>query len=156
MRPYGTSKQLAKRRERALKLLGEGKREKEVARIIGVTDRSIRYWRKDASHPKDKSQCRSLGRPSSLSKEQLQGLEQALTEGAYLHGYTEDYWTLDRIAHVIWEKFGVRYHPSAVWHILQRMGWSNQRPQRLALQRDNQTIKRWKHYIWPKIKKKVA
>jgi transposase len=156
MRPYGTSKQLVKRRERALKLLAEGKRQKEVAQIIGVTDRSIRYWRKEESNPKDKSQCRPPGRPSYLSKEQLQGLEQALTEGAYLHGYAEDYWTLDRIAHVIWEKFGVRYHPSAVWHILQRMGWSNQRPQRLALQRDDQTIKHWKHYIWPKIKKNLA
>jgi transposase len=153
MRPYGTSKQLAKRRERALKLLAEGKREKEVAQIIGVTDRSIRYWRKDQSNPKDKSQCRPPGRPCYLSVGQLQALEQALSQGAYQHGYAEDYWTLDRITHVIWDKFGVRYHPSAVWHLLGRMGWSNQRPQRLAMQRDNQAIKRWKQYVWPRIKK---
>jgi transposase len=153
MRPYGTSKQLAKRRKLAFDLLAEGKRVSEVARIVGVTDRSVRYWRKEASHPKDKSQCRPPGRPCRLSVEQLQTLKQELLRGAYVHGYAEDYWTLDRIAHVIWEQFEVRYHLSAVWHILDRMGWSSQRPQRLAMQRDDEAVKRWKRYVWPRIKK---
>jgi transposase len=153
MRPFGTSKQLAARRERALKLLAEGKQESVVAWMIGVTDRSIRYWKKEASHPKDKSQCRLPGRPCRLSVEQIKSLEQALFQGAYEYGYAEDYWTLDRIAHVIWEKFGIRYHPSTVWHLLDRMGWSSQRPQRLAMQRNNEAIQRWQHYVWPRIKK---
>jgi transposase len=153
MRPFGTSKQLAARRERALKLLAEGKRESVVARIIGVTDRSIRYWKKEASHPKDKSQCPLPGPPCRLLVEQIKSLEQALLHGAYENGYAEDYWTLDRIAHVIWEKFGIRYHPSTVWHLLDRMGWSSQRPQRLAMQRNNEAIQRWQHYVWPRIKK---
>jgi transposase len=153
MRPFGTSKQLAVRRERALKLLAEGRRESVVARMIGVTDRSIRYWKKEASHAKDKNQCRLPGCPCRLSVEQIKGLEQALLQGAYEYGYAEDYWTLDRIAQVIREKFGIRYHPSAVWHLLDRMGWSSQRPQRLAMQRNNEAIKRWQHYVWPRIKK---
>ena len=153
MRPYGTSEQLAKRRKRALKLLAEGKRVSEVAKIIGVTDRSIRYWRKEAESPKDKSQSRPPGRACRLSAEQLQALEQELLRGAYAHGYAEDYWTLDRIAHLIWDKFGIRYHPSSVWHILDRMGWSNQRPQRVAMQRDDQAVQHWKRYVWPRIKK---
>lgn len=40
--------------------------------------------------------------------------------GAYTYGYTGDFWTLDRIAQLIWQLFAVRYHPSAVWHILRR------------------------------------
>lgn len=134
MRPYGKSEQLSKRRERALELLTSGKRVKEVAKLIGVTERSIRYWQKEAKAPKDKSKTRSPGHPSHLSADELKQLEQDLKRGAYEQGYAEDYWTLDRIARLIWDKFRVRYHPSSVWHLMKRMGWSNQRPQRQALQ----------------------
>lgn len=153
MRPFGKSEQLAKRRKRALKLLESGKRVKEVAKIIGVTERSIRYWQKEALSPKDKSGIRPPGHPSRLTAEQLQALEQELSKGAYEQGYAEDYWTLDRMARLIWDKFKVRYHPSSVWHIMRRMGWSNQRPQRQALQRNDETIRRWKRNVWPRIKK---
>jgi transposase len=153
MRPYGKSEQLAKRRKRALELLESGKRVQEVAKIIGVTERSIRYWQKEANEPKDKSATRSPGHPSHLSAEQLKQLEQELLRGAYAQGYAEDYWTLDRIARLIWDQFQVRYHPVSVWYIMKRIGWSNQRPQRQALQRDDEAIRRWKKYTWPRIKK---
>lgn len=153
MRPYGKSEQLAKRRKRALELLEGGRRVKEVAKIIGVTERSIRYWQTEAKEPKDKSGTRPPGHPSYLSNEQLKQLEQALLRGAYEQGYAEDYWTLDRIARLIWDKFRVRYHPGSVWYVMRRIGWSNQRPQRQALQRDDEAIRRWKKYTWPRIKK---
>lgn len=153
MRPYGKSTQLAKRRKRALELLESGKRVKEVAKIIGVTERSIRYWQKEAHEPKVKRTTRPPGHPSHLSGEQLQQLEQELLRGAFAQGYAEDYWTLDRIARLIWDQFQVRYHPVSVWYIMQRIGWSNQRPQRQALQRDDEAIRRWKKYTWPRIKK---
>jgi hypothetical protein len=44
-------------------------------------------------------------------------LERALKRGAFEQGYAGDYWTLDRIAHLIWDLLEVRYHPSNVWHI---------------------------------------
>ncbi len=153
MRPHGKSEQLAKRRARALDLLESGKRVKEVAKIIGVSDRSIRYWQEEARNPKDKSGIRPPGHPSHITAEQLKELEQELSKGAYEQGYAEDYWTLDRIARLIWDKFQVRYHPSSVWHIMKRMGWSNQRPQRQALQRNDETIRRWKRSTRPRIKK---
>jgi transposase len=80
-------------------------------------------------------------------------LEKVLLDGAFAQGYAEDYWTLDRIAHVIWELFGVRYRPNSVWHVMQRMEWSCQKPQRVSFQYDEDEIARWKHYVWPRIKK---
>lgn len=76
-----------------------------------------------------------------------------LKRGAYASGYAEEYWTLDRIGHVIWELFGIRYRTSSVWYLMQRMGWSSQMPQRRSLTRDEQKIAHWKHYLWPQIKK---
>lgn len=153
MRPIGTDKQLAKRRKRGLALLRQGKTPREVAATLGVTERSVRRWRQESRRPKHQKPARPPGRPSRLSAQQLQRLEQELKRGAYAHGYAEDYWTLDRIAHLIWELFGERYHPSGVWHLLRRMGWSCQKPQRLALQRDDEAIVRWRRTTWPRIKK---
>jgi transposase len=80
-------------------------------------------------------------------------LSKALKRGAYAHGYAEDYWTLDRIGHVIWELFGIRYSTSSVWYLMQRMGWSSQKPQRRSLVRNEEEIAHWKRYVWPQIKK---
>ena len=71
-----------------------------------------------------KKSKRGPGKESYLSKQQIKKLERELLKGAYAHGYAEDYWTLDRIGHVIWELFQVRYVPSGVWRLLTRMGWS--------------------------------
>ena len=152
MRRKGTNEQLAERRARGLTLLAEGKTSKEVAEILEVTKRSVDRWQAGAKKPKKKA-SRSPGRPRKLSAKQTKRLEKALDKGAYAFGYAGDYWTLDRIAQVIWQLFGVRYETSAVWHVMQRMGWSNQRPQRRALQRNEEAIEQWKKEELPRIKK---
>jgi transposase len=84
---------------------------------------------------------------------QLKELEKELLRGAYAHGYSEDYWTLERVGHVIWTLFKVRYETSGVWRLLTRMGWSSQKVQRLAIQRDEEAVANWKSRVWPRIKK---
>ena len=143
---------LDKRRKVALEMLEEGKPAREVAELIGVTIRSVYRWQEHQKNPPKKSE-RPPGRPSRLKKEQLEQLEQELLLGAYAHGYAEDYWTLERIGHVIWELFRIRYVPSGIWHVMDRMGWSSQKVQRLAIQRDEEAIVSWKQKVWPRIKK---
>jgi transposase len=152
MRPNGTSEQLQKRCEQALNLLKAGKSIEEVADRMRVTVRSVYRWQQEQKQPKLKCE-RPPGKPAYLEKEQIKKLEQELLQGAYAHGYSEDYWTLDRIGHVIWELFQVRYTPSGVWRLLDGMGWSCQKVQRLAIQRNDEAIRNWKRWVWPKIKK---
>ena len=152
MRPNGTSEQLSKRRQMALKLVDQGKSVKEVAVKIGVSERSVRRWQQEQTQPRKKSE-RPPGQPAYLSNEQVKGLEQELLRGAYAHGYSEDYWTLDRIGHVIWILFKVRYTASGVWRLLDRIGWSCQKVQRLAIQRNDETIASWHRRAWPRAKK---
>lgn len=153
MRPYGTSAQRAVIRQRAFALLAQGLGFAEVAQRVGVTERSVRRWHQEVRQPKRKKAKRRPGRPAFLAVKQLGRLEKALDRGAYAHGYAEDYWTLDRIAHVIWQLFGVRYESSSVWRLLQRLGWSSQKPQRQPLQRDEAAIQHWQRDVWPRIKK---
>ena len=151
MRPYGTSKQLQKRQQRAFELLKRGKAVTQVAAQVGVTRCSVYRWcRKKTAKQKSN---RAPGKPAYVSNEDTKQLEQELLRGAYAHGYSEDYWTLDRIGHLTWDLFAIRYTPSGVWRLLDRMNWSCQKVQRLALQRNDAAIKSWKRHTWPQIKK---
>jgi transposase len=152
MRPYGTSQQLQNRREQALKLLKEDMSAEEVAARMKVTVRSVYRWQQEQKQPKPKSE-RPPGKPAYLTKEQIKKLEQELLKGAYAHGYSEDYWTLDRVGRMIWDLYKVRYSPSGVGRLLDGMGWSCQKVQRLAIQRNDEAIHNWKRWVWPKIKK---
>ncbi len=152
MRPKGTTEQLAEKRELGLSMLVRGKTPKEVAEILGVTRRSVNRWDHEARHPKKKA-SRPVGRPRKLSNAQLKRLEKALDKGAYHYGYSDNCWTLDRIAQVIWQLFEERYEKSGVWHVMQRMGWSRQRPQRRPFQRDDDAIEEWKEEELLRIKK---
>lgn len=60
------------------------------------------------------------------------------------------------MAEVIEKRFGVRYDPSGVWHVLQRMGWSCQKPERRARERDEDAIVQWRKKDWPRIKKSAT
>jgi transposase len=153
MRPYGTANQLSQRRQRALAWLQRGQSAAQVAKRIGTTTRSVQRWHRKSQTPTHKSGNPAPGRPSRLSAAQLRSLVQALKRGAYAYGHAEDYWTLDRIAHLIWELFQVRYRPSGVWYVLQRLEWSCQRPQRRTFARDDEAVAHWKHFVWPHIKK---
>jgi transposase len=119
---------------------------------MGVTIQSVYRWRREQKHPRKPSST-PPGKPAYLSKDQIQRLKQELLRGAYAQGYSEDYWTLDRIGHVIWEKFQVRYTTSGVWRLMDRMNWSSQKVQRLAIQRDDDKIANWNRRVWPRIKK---
>jgi hypothetical protein len=58
------------------------------------------------------------------------------------------------VAAVITQLTGVRYHPGHVWVILRkRLGWTRQRPERRASERDEQAIQRWVAQEWPRINK---
>jgi transposase len=60
------------------------------------------------------------------------------------------------VAEVIQRSFGIRYHPNHIWRVLQGLGWSCQKPERRARERDEETIERWKKRRWPAIKKTLA
>lgn len=68
-------------------------------------------------------------------------------------GYRTDLWTTWRVAEVIRRHLGVRYHPNHVRRLLVGLGWSYQKPERRARERDEAAIERWKRVRWPAVKK---
>ena len=153
MKPKGTPEQLAARRGRGLALLASGQTVTTVARTMGVSRQTLYSWknwdkrlRRRRGPPPPGGKCR-------LSRQQLAQLARVLLKGAYAYGYPTDHWTLERIAQVIFARFDVRYQPSGVWYLMQRMGWSSQRQQRVALDGDEAAIADWQTRVWRQTKK---
>lgn len=145
---------LRARRMQAARLFEKGFSQSEVARRCGVSRQTASVWfhalQAGGRSALEPSQG---GREAKLTKAQRKKLERQLLRGAQAHGWSTDLWTLERIAKLIHELFGVRYHPGHVWKLLRRMGWSLQRPARRARERDEQAIVRWKKKTWPQLKK---
>jgi transposase len=156
MRPQGTAQQLEKRRRQAIQLLKAGKNLSAVASAISSSVSSVFRWYQayQTKGLKGLQPQPTPGRPPKLTKAQRGKLEKLLLKGPLAAGYRTDMWTLQRVAEVIDRQFGIRYHPSHVWKLLASMKWSCQKPERRALQRDEEKIAHWKRYQWPHIKKR--
>jgi transposase len=144
------------RRLQAAELFALGRSQAEVARDLGVSRQAVSVWHaRFTQGGVDALRSRGpTGPDPKLSAAQLAKVEQALLQGAQANGFDTDLWTLERIAVVITQLTGVRYHPGHVWSILRRrLGWSVQRPERRAVERDDQAIARWVAHEWPRIKR---
>ena len=156
MRPKGTAAELERRRRRAMALLREGKTQAAVAKAIGTSEASVSRWKKAYEQGGDAALAAKPhpGKPSRLTAAQRQRLAKLLLQGARKHGYSTELWTLARVAELIAMKFGVEYHPGHVWYVLRAMGWSSQKPERRARERDEQAVATWRRRHWPRIKKR--
>ncbi len=77
----------------------------------------------------------------------------ALEQGAQAHGFEADLWTLEWVGLVVEQVTAVTLSRATVWRLLTgRLGWSLQRPERRAVERDETEIARWIAYEWPRIK----
>lgn len=93
------------------------------------------------------------GRPPKLTERQRKRLVRILLKGAMDRGYFTELWTTQRIADVVEEEFGVRYHRDHIGRLLHNLGWTCQKPDRRALERKEDKIEEWKRREWPRIKK---
>src|SRR2546428_8232982 len=75
----------------------------------------------------------ATGRPSKLRPTQKRTLEQQLRKGALAAGFPTDRWTLERIAALIEQEFGVRYHPHYLSRLLRQLGFTPQPAQSAAV-----------------------
>lgn len=154
-RPKGSADLIQDRRRRALTWLDEGRSLNEVAHMLGCAPSSVMRWRDARRRKGDKAfEVRfSPGRPWKLTKEKRRRLLRILLKGATAYGYSTELWTTARIAEVIEAEFGVKYHRDHIGRLMHSLGWSHQKPERRALERNEQAIEHWKKAKWPRIKK---
>lgn len=156
MRPKGSAAELEQRRRHAIALLAQGVKPATVARALKTSRASVTRWKQAHERGGEAALVAKphSGRRPKLTPAQRKRLAKLLLRGPAKHGYGTDLWTLARVAEVIAVTFGVEYDPSGVWHVLRSMGWSCQKPEPRARERDEQAIRRWRQEDWPRIKKR--
>jgi transposase len=158
MRPQGSPAELERRRLRAMDLLQREVPVHVVADRLGVDRRSVRRW-KQAYRGKGRAglQARPApGRPPKLTPAQRKHLARVVVAGPEAAGYATSLWTSRRITEVIKKQFKVVYHADHVGRLLRACGFSPQRPQPRAKERDDQRVREWIHQDWAKVKKTRA
>jgi transposase len=141
------------RRFRALQLKEQGWFQRHIATALGVTEDAVSRWlvRVRDGGPEALRSRASPGRPPKLSATQKRLIPEFLWHGAEAYGFRGEVWTCGRIAQVIAEEFGVRYHKDHVSRLLRELRWTPQVPIRRAIQRDEDAIQRWRDEVWPEL-----
>jgi transposase len=155
MRPPGKPAALEQRRRKAVELLQQGWRIVDVAAAVKSSTSSVKRWREafQAAGDEGLNSTPNTGRPSRLSDKQKQQLTEILRKGSRASGYPNELWTCSRIADVIRSKFGIEYHVDHIGRLMHHLGWSVQKPERRARERDEAAIATWREREWPRIKK---
>ena len=158
MRPKGSAVELEARRRQAVALLQDGKSNTEVARLVGADLSSVKRWKRAVASGglKVLAAKPNRGRSPKLSPAQRQELAAIVRAGPLAAGFRTDLWTCRRVAEVIRQRFGVEYHPDHVGKMLHALGFTQQKPQRRASERDEPAIERWRKRAWPRLKKRDA
>jgi transposase len=129
----------------------------DIATALGVTPVSVSRWfarARDGGRRALRAH-RSPGPPPKLSAAQRDRIPEFLWHGAEAYGFRGEAWTCPRIARVVAEEFGVRYHKDHVSRLLRALRWTPQVPIRRAIQRDERAIRRWRDEIWPDLRRRA-
>jgi len=154
-----TREQMAERRAEGVSLLQAGEmHQAEMARHLGVSEATISKWKKvlEESGPKGLQARKASGRPPKMSVAQKEQLFEKLEEGALAAGFPTEQWTQARVKKVIEQEFGVHYHRDYISRLLKGLGWSVQKLDPRAIERDEELILAWLSQDWPRIKKSAA
>ncbi len=124
--------------------------------MMGAKPASVtRWWQAyEARGETGLKPIRHPGPQPKLSPRQRKLLAARLLKGAKANGFGTDLWTCPRIVELIERRYGVRYHVDHIPRLMSSLGWSCQKPERRAIERDEKAIQTWVTRDWPRIKKR--
>ncbi len=142
-------------RFRALELFKSGWTQTAIALVLGLSQSGVSRILKKAQDqgPDSLHTQKHTGRPPTLTPVQLEALRALLKEGATAHGFLGNVWNSPRVQTLLARKFGIHLCDRQVRRILRQIGWTRQKPERKAVQRDEEAIHYWLKHRWPYLKR---
>jgi len=143
------------KRAKSVLLYLQDKKPYEISDLMEVGLKSVYRWLNeyDREGVDGLYEGDHTGRPSLLTKVQLDVLEDILESGPIAYGLTKGIWTCPTVQHVIEEEFGISYHHDHVRKILHNMGFSVQRPTRKLALAKPELQQKWVRRTYPALKK---
>lgn len=146
---------LEQRRLKAIGLYQKGQTQYQIAKQLDVSFEAVSNWveiyqkggikaLKTKGHPGPKSQ---------LTDKDRSKIKAAILKGPNAYGYDTGIWTLERIAAVIRKLAKTTLKTTQTWRVVTSLGFSCQKPERRAKERNEADIQSWKLKTFPRLKK---
>lgn len=151
-------KELERRRLRAGRMFAKGKSQYAVAIHFNVSTAAAHQWHTAWKADKENG-LKSKGHPgfpSAYTPEKKKKLKKIILAGPIAYGYATNFWTIDRIRAVAKKKLDVELALKRTWQTVIELGFSVQKPERRARERNEQAITDWKLKTFPRLKKMGA
>lgn len=144
------------KRIHAVLLNGTGLNSGDVATILKAPRSRVSEWlRRYETYDLDGLlEGQRSGRPAGLTAEHYETLSSIIDSGPVAYGYTSGVWTGPMVQRIIEDEFSVSYDPRHVRRILDKLGFSVQRPKRVLAKADPEQLQKWRRSTYPDIKKK--
>lgn len=146
---------LEQRRIGAVKLYKKGKSQYQIAKELRVSFEAVSNW-VEKYEEFGMSGLKSLGKTgpkSKLTEADKRKIKAAVLKGPEVCGYATGIWTLERVAALIRKLTKKTFKTTHTWRIMVSLGFSCQKPQAKAKERDEKAIKKWKFKTFPALKK---
>jgi transposase len=146
-------------RQKAVKAVMDGKKQVEVAKILGVTRQAVGKWINKFRQGGNKSlKAKQKGRP--------RGGKLLLWQAAQIAKTVTDHypdqlklpfylWTREAVAQLIEERFGIRLSVWTVGRYLSRWGFTPQKPVRRAYEQNPKAVRSWLEKDYPMLQKQA-
>ena len=156
MRTKGSPQELENRRRLAVQRVGEGRSPAEVAGFLGVHVRTVQGWVAAHRRAGDAGLAAKpqSGRPRKLAARQERTVLSWLSKSPLDFGFPTELWTAPRVAKLVKDRWGVKFHPRYLNEWLSARGITPQKPRAAARERDEAAIAAWRRRDWPRIKKR--
>ena len=143
------------RRKEAGTMFRQGKTQAEVAKKFRVSRAAACKWHAiwDKEGMKGLDSKGPPGFASALTGKKKKKFKKAILKGPLSHGYDTNLWTLNRLAEVLKKTTNVAFGPVRTWQVVRELGFTPQKPQLKAKERDEDAIAAWKTRTLPGLKK---
>jgi transposase len=144
-------------RRQAMRLIDQGKRQSEVARLLDVSQPTLSLWRHRFlkggwAALRKRKRGRAVGTDRRLNREQEKEIQKTIVD------HTPDQlkmtfalWSRHAVQQLIKDKFGVSYTLQGVGRLLKDWGFTPQRPAKRAIERNDEAVRKWKEEEYPQL-----
>ena len=154
----GTGRQLSHEvleayRFRAIQLKKDDWKINDIAHAFGLNRRAVSRWfafYNEYGREALKSK-KAKGPDYKLSEKEIQNIVSILYDDATIYGFENPLWTCKMVQQTIFKQTGKKIHTTNIMRLFKKLNLSPQKPERLAFQRNEKAIRKWKREEWPKI-----
>ena len=142
-------------RYRTIELYQKGKSAQEIAFFFGIHIGSVSLWIKnwkDGGKSALKS-TKALGPNPKLNKEDRKQIISWLKKSAMEFGFETPLWDCKRIQRMIKNELNKDIAISNLWENLRRWNLTPQKPEKVALEKNQRKVTEWINNEWPEIEK---